>query len=49
MPACLFELPLTGLEALQLPAPAAQFIFEGKARRIAEAEWEAAARQGALI
>lgn len=46
---CLFELPLTGLEALQLPAPAAQFIFEGKARRIAEAEWEASARQGALI
>jgi DNA processing protein len=45
----LFELPLTGLEALQLPAPAAQFIFEGKARRIAEAEWEASARQGALI
>jgi DNA processing protein len=45
----LFELPLTGLEALQLPAPAAQFIFEGKARRVAEAEWEASARQGALI
>jgi DNA processing protein len=34
---------------LQLPAPAAQFIFEGKARRVAEAEWEASARQGALI
>jgi DNA processing protein len=46
---CLFELPLTGLEALQLPAPAAQFIFEGKARRAAEAEWEAAAQQGAEI
>ncbi len=46
---CLFELPLTGLEALQLPAPSAQFIFEGKARRVAEAEWEASARQGALI
>jgi DNA processing protein len=46
---CLFELPLTGLEALQLPAPAAQFIFDGKARRVAEAEWEASARQGALI
>jgi DNA processing protein len=45
----LFELPLTGLEALQFPAPPAQFIFEGKARRAAEAEWEAATQQGAAI
>jgi DNA processing protein len=45
----LFELPLTGLEALQLPAPAAQFIFDGKARRAAEQEWETAAQAGATI
>ncbi|UWZ82974.1 DNA-processing protein DprA [Occallatibacter riparius] len=45
----LFELPLTGLEALQLPAPAAQFIFDGKARRAAEQEWETAAQASAAI
>jgi DNA processing protein len=45
----LFELPLTGLEALQLPAPAAQFIFDGKARRVAEQEWESASQLGAAI
>ena len=45
----LFEVPLTGLEALQLPAPAAQFIFDGKARRAAEQEWETAAQAGGAI
>jgi DNA processing protein len=48
-PCRLFDLPLTGLEALQLPAPAAQFIFEGKARRAAEAEWAATVQEGAAI
>ena len=28
----LFRLPLTGLEALQIPAASARFIAEGKAR-----------------
>ncbi|MFP5234274.1 MAG: DNA-processing protein DprA [Acidobacteriota bacterium] len=44
-----FELPLTGLEALRLPAEAAQFLFDGKARRAAEDEWAAVAAQGASI
>jgi DNA processing protein len=48
-PARLFALSLTELEALQLPAPAAQFVFDGKARRAAEAEWNAVAAQGATI
>jgi DNA processing protein len=48
-PSHLFELPLTGLEALQIPAPAAQFLFEGKARKAAEAEWAATAQDGAAI
>jgi DNA processing protein len=46
-PGQIFELPLTGLEALNLPAEAAQFIFEGRARRVAEGEWAAATAQGA--
>lgn len=41
-PAELLRLPLTGLEALQLPAASARFIAEGKARRIAEEEWRKA-------
>lgn len=45
----LFALSLTELEALQLPAPAAQFLFDGKARQAAEAEWRAVAEQGACI
>jgi DNA processing protein len=48
-PGRLFELPLTGLEALQIPAPAAQFIFEGKARRAAEAESAATVQENAAI
>jgi DNA processing protein len=48
-PSRLFELPLTGLEALQIPAPAVQYLFDGKARRSAESEWNAAAQQGATI
>jgi DNA processing protein len=43
------ELPLTELEALNMPASAAQFIFEGKARAAAGAEWERVAAQGATI
>ncbi len=44
-----FELPLTALEGLRFPAEAAQFIFDGKARRAAEQEWALAAAQGAVI
>lgn len=48
-PAQIFQLPLTGLEALRFSAEAAQFIFDGKARRVAEEEWAAAAGHGATI
>ena len=42
-------LPLTGLEALNFPAPVAQFIFDGKARQAAEAEARRVAAQDAAI
>lgn len=48
-PGRVFGLPLTELEALQFPGSAAQFIFEGKARKAAEAEWDAVAAHGATI
>jgi DNA processing protein len=44
-----FELSLTELESLQIPAHSAQFLFDGKARKAAEAEWEAVAAAGATI
>lgn len=46
-PSELFALPLTGLEALNLSAPAAHFIFDGYARRAAEQEWTAISSFGA--
>jgi len=48
-PSRLFELSLTDLEGLRFPAETAQFIFDGKARRAAEEEWERVAAQGAAI
>ncbi len=45
----IFELGLTELEGLRFPAEAAQFIFEGKARAAAEAEWAQVAAQNAFI
>lgn len=48
-PAQLFELTLTELEGLRFPADAAQFIFDGKARRSAEQESEQLARQNATL
>jgi len=45
----IFALPLTGLEALRFPAAAAQFIFDGKARKAAESEWKLVAEQGARL
>ena len=44
-----FELTLTELEGLRLPAHAAQFIFDGKARVAAEEEWVKVAAQGANL
>jgi len=48
-PGQIFELTLTELEGLRLPAEAAQFIFDGKARRIAEEEWIRVVEQSATI
>jgi DNA processing protein len=48
-PAQLFALTLTELEALRLPAPAAQFLFVGNARRAAEEEWAIVSALGATI
>jgi DNA processing protein len=48
-PSRIFELGLTELEGLRFPAEAAQFIFEGKARAAAEAEWAQVAAQNAFI
>lgn len=38
-PSEIFRISLTELESLRLPAHAAQFVFDGKARRAAEEEW----------
>jgi len=48
-PSQIFSLPLTGLEGLRIPAAAAQFLFDGKARKAAEAEWQRCAAQGGTI
>jgi DNA processing protein len=48
-PSQIFTLSLTALEGLRFPAVAAQFIFDGKARVAAEAEWARVAAQGATI
>ena len=45
----IFSLTLTELEGLRFPAQAAQFIFVGKARQAAEAEWARVAAQGATV
>ena len=45
----IFELSLTELEGLKLPAESAQFIFDGKARRAAEEEWSRVKSQGAMV
>jgi DNA processing protein len=45
----IFTLRLTELEGLRLPAQAAQFIFDGKARQAAQEEWARVAAQGATI
>ncbi len=45
----IFTLPLTALEGLKFPAGAAQFIFDGKARRAAEDEWARVAAVDATV
>jgi DNA processing protein len=45
----ILSLPLTELEGLRFPAAVAQFIFEGKSRRAAEAELQRVKEQGAHI
>lgn len=47
--AAVLRLPLTGLEALQLPAQAAQFLANGEAARAADQELEKLAGSGAAI
>ncbi len=44
-----FALTLTELEGLDFPAGAAQFIFDGKARRAADEEWGKISQQGGAI
>ena len=48
-PSQIFSLTLTELEGLRFPAEAAQFIFDGKARRAAEEEWARVSAQGATV
>jgi DNA processing protein len=45
-PGELFRLPLTALEALQIPVASARFIAEGRARKAAEEEWQHICRSG---
>ena len=48
-PAELFRMPLTALEALQIPVASARFIAEGKARKAAEEEWQKIGESGCAI
>lgn len=48
-PSEVFRISLTELEGLRLPASAAQFIFEGKARQAAESEWARVAELGGSL
>ncbi|HEV2214420.1 MAG TPA: DNA-processing protein DprA, partial [Terracidiphilus sp.] len=48
-PSQLFQLSLTELEGLRLPAESAQFLFDGKAREAAEDEWARVRQQGATL
>lgn len=45
----LFRLPLTALEALQIPVVSARFIAEGKARKAAEEEWQKTTEGGCSV
>jgi DNA processing protein len=45
----IFAMSLTELESLRLPAPAVQWIFDGKARQMAEEEWARVCEQGGTL
>lgn len=45
----LFQASLTEIEATGMPASAAQFVFEGHARKAAEEEWRKTAASGAAL
>lgn len=48
-PERLFSASLTELEGLDMPAHAAQFVFDGKARKAAEEEWSRVQENGGTI
>ena len=48
-PSQVLSLSLTDLEGLRFPCEAAQFIFDGKARKAAETEWANVTAQGARL
>ncbi len=48
-PSDVFRISLTELEGLHMPASAAQFVFDGKARLAAKEEWARVVEQGATI
>ena len=48
-PSEIFRISLTELEGLRLPVGAAQFLFDGKGREVAEKEWALIAEQGATV
>jgi DNA processing protein len=48
-PADILQLPLTALEALQIPLASARFIAEGKARKAAEQEWQSVSESGCSL
>nr|WP_242618264.1 DNA-processing protein DprA [Edaphobacter modestus] len=48
-PERLFDASLTELEGLGMPAHSAQFVFDGKARAVAEDEWTRVAASGGAI
>ena len=48
-PTEIFRMPLTALEALQLPVASARFIAEGQARQAAEQEWQRAEETGCAV
>ena len=47
--AAIFRMPLTALEALQLPAAAARFLAEGRGRQAAEQEWQRMEEAGCAL
>jgi DNA processing protein len=48
-PSQIFSLGLTELEGLRLPAASVQFLFDGRGRAVAEAEWARVTATGATL